>query len=496
MDDVVDRLSAAPANPAAPITEAMTDEQLALNVLRRAVEDDPAEGDLPEAAIRTLVNYLGISHFMERDDEAKALDCNEGEMEEALARARLGEFTDCVIHLGRGLPRKFGGIADALEKALGGGVAVKITIERSDLLKAVDPAVKVIQRRNLIPILNNIRIAAEGREITVTATDLEIEIRTTTTADVDSAGAITVPADQLHDLIRRLPDGSQIALELEPDTRLSIRCGRSHTRLPTLPASDYPDIAPGEMTHRFALASELLSALLRDTVFAASNEPTLQQYCGVHLHQVEEEDGSKIATVATDGSRMMARRAARLPEGAEGLPAVTIPTKTVSEIARLVDKDKGEVAIAMCASKLRVVIGQTVLTSNLILGSFPDYRRIVPANVPHEVTVEAAPLLAAIERVSIIADRDNIRSTVFTFDDRKLTLTMANQASGDLREEVACDFEGDSFKVGFDHRYLSKLLGIIGGDTVLMRIGADNSNTMFSTRVGADMFALLAPMKV
>ncbi len=119
MADVVDRIAPASA-PAyvAPAMPAMTDEQLALKVLRRAIEDEPAEGDLPEAAIRTLVNYLGIAAFMERDEEAKALDCDEGEMEEALARARLGEFTDCVIHLGRGLPPKFTGIADALERHL------------------------------------------------------------------------------------------------------------------------------------------------------------------------------------------------------------------------------------------------------------------------------------------------------------------------------------------------------------------------------------------
>lgn len=373
---------------------------------------------------------------------------------------------------------------------------MKLTIERTDLLKAVEPAAKIIQRRNLIPILNNVRISADGAEITVTATDLEIEIRTMAAAQVDVAGAVTVPADLLFDLIRRLPDGSQISFSLEEDTRLSMRCGRSHTRLPTLPASDYPDIAPGDMTHRFDMPGEVLSSLLRDTVFAASTEPTLSHLCGVYWHQFETENGPKLAAVATDGSRMMAHRVIPLPEGAMGFPAITIPTKTVSEVARLVDKTKSEVAIAMCASKIRVIIGQTVLTSSLLLGGFPDYNRALPKDIRNEVTVEASPLLAAIERVGIIADRDNIRSTVFSFDDRKLTLTMANQASGDLREEVACDFEGEAFAVGFDHRYLSKLLGIVGGDTVLMRIGGDNANTMFSTRQGSDMYALLAPMKV
>ena len=373
---------------------------------------------------------------------------------------------------------------------------MKLVIERTDLLKAVDPAAKVIQRRNTIPILNNIKIAAEGSQIAVTATDLEIEIRTMAPAGVDIAGAVTVPADHLLDLIRRMPDGSQIAFELQEDTRLSIRCGRSHTRLPTLPASDYPEIAPGEMSHRFDVAGEDLTTLLRDTVFAASNEPTLARICGVHWHQVETDQGSRLAAVATDGSRMLARRVMPLPDGASGFPPITLPTKTVSEITRLVDKNKGEIAIALCDSKIRVIIGETVLTSNLIAGGFVDYTRIVPKSTTNTITVEASPFLAAIERVNIIADRDNVRSTVFAFDDRKLTLTMANQASADLREEVPCDFEGVPFTIGYDHRLLAKLLGVIGGDTVLLQIDDVGPNTMFSTRAGSDLYVLLAKMQV
>ncbi|SEM70000.1 DNA polymerase-3 subunit beta [Bosea lupini] len=372
---------------------------------------------------------------------------------------------------------------------------MKLTIERSHLLKAVDPAAKIIQRRNTIPILNNIRIAAEGGEITVTATDLDIEIRSTAPADVETDGAVTVPADQLVDLVRHLPDGSQIGFTLEHDTRLSMRCGRSQARLPTLPASDYPDIAPGEMTHRFELPGETITALLRDTKFAASTEPT-SFICGVHWHQVEGDSGPLLAAVATDGSRMLARRAAALPEGANGLPAITIPTRAVSEIARLVEEEKTDVAIALSETKIRVIIGQTLLTSSLIVGGFPDYERAIPKDTPNEVTVEAAPLLAAMKRVAIIADREHIRATVFSFDDRKLTLTMANQASGDLREEVACDFEGEPFAIGYDHRLLTKLLGAIGGDTVLMRIGGEsNPNTIFSSHAGSDMYALLARIK-
>ena len=373
---------------------------------------------------------------------------------------------------------------------------MKLVVERTDLHRAVDAAVKVIQRRNTIPALNNIMLALVGDNLTVTGTDLDIEIRTTIPASGEEEGAITVPADHFADLVNRFPEGSQIILRIEEDTRLGIQCGRSRTRLPTRPAEEYPNITPGEMTHRFELPAEILSALLRDTIFAASREPTQPLFNGVHLHQVQTEDGAALAAVGTDISRMLARRVTPLPQGAEGFPAITLPFKTVGEIARLVDKNKGDVAIALCESKIRVVIGSTILTSILSTGTFPNYNRVIPVDVPHQVTVEASALLSAVERVAVIADTDNIRSTIFAFDDRKLTLTIANKASGDLREEVPCDFEGEPFSLGFDHRYLSKLLAKIGGDTVLMKIGGAEANTVFKTREDSELFVILAPMKV
>lgn len=492
MADVAERMPSAAAAAKSETPDRKKVATRALFVLRRAVDGTPFEEDDTTTAIETLLEHFDYAPGDDEDESAVEVD--EGELDEALARARLGELFDCAIHLGRALPGKYRGIADALERELERG-PVKLTIERTDLLKALDPAVKVIQRRNTIPILNNIRIAAESGEIAVTATDLDIEIRSSAAAEIDVAGAVTVPADLLHDLVRRMPDGSQIGFALEEDTRLSMRCGRSHSRLPTLPAGDYPDIAPGEMTHRFDLPGEVLSSLLRDTAFAASTETTTY-ICGVHWHQAQGEEGPELAAVATDGTRMLARRVVPLPTGANGFRAVTIPTKAVNEIARLVDKEKSEVAIALSETKIRVIIGQTLLTSSLIVGGFPDYERAVPKETPNEITVEAAPLLAAIERVAIIADREHVRATVFSFDDRRVTLTMANSASGDLREEVACDFEGEPFSIGYDHRLLTKLLAVVGGDTVLMRIGGENNpNTIFSSHAGSDMYALLARIK-
>ncbi len=373
---------------------------------------------------------------------------------------------------------------------------MKLAVERADLLRAVEPAARVIQKRNLIPILNNVCLRADADRLTITATDLDIEIRTTTSASVYEPGAVTVPAGPFFDLVRRLPDGAQIGLSQTDDkTRLSVQAGRSHTRLPTLPADEYPDIVSEELTHSFAMQTDALAALMRDTIFAASTEPSLNHICGVRLHEASYSGGTRLAAAGTDGHRMLSRRLAPVPDGAAGMPGITIPTKTVGEIIRLIDKMKGEVSIELNARKIRVTLGQTVLTSSLIQGEFPDYNQIIPKASPRIVTIEADALTSAIGRISITADSDAKRGTALTFTNQLLTLTIANQASGDAREEVECDYEGEPFKIGFDHSFLSKILNVLGGDTVLMKMDQEMTVTQFMTREGSDLLALLAPMR-
>lgn len=374
---------------------------------------------------------------------------------------------------------------------------MKLVIERAELLRAIEPAARVIQRRNLIPILNNIRLVAIGRKLIVTATDLDIEMRASVSADIEEEGAATVPAAVFVDLARKLPEGGQISLSQTDDTtRLTVRAGRSHTRVPTLPADEYPDIIAEDLTHEFNIAAEILAALLRDTVFAASTEATLPQICGVHLHETMQGDVMRLTAVGTDGNRVLARRVAPMPAGAAGMPSITIPTKTVGEITRAVDKVKDEVLIELGPKKIRATMGHICLTSSLIQVPFPVYEPHVTTNAIHLVTVEADSLASALNRIAITIDQNEVRSTTLTFSPQCLTLTAVNQASGDAREEVECDYEGEPFRIGFNHTLLSRIVDAIGGDTVLMKLVDEKSNAQFMTREGSDLLTMLAPLRV
>src|SRR5690242_14884101 len=137
--------------------------------------------------------------------------------------------------------------------------AMKVTVERAALLKSLGHVHRVVERRNTIPILSNVLIRAEDGSLRLKATDLDLEVTETLAADVGQPGATTVPAHVLYDIVRKLPDGSQVSLETTGDVgQVSIRAGRSRFTLQALPETDFPDLAAGEMGHRFSVpATEL-----------------------------------------------------------------------------------------------------------------------------------------------------------------------------------------------------------------------------------------------
>src|SRR5664279_4355975 len=257
---------------------------------------------------------------------------------------------------------------------------MKVTVERAQLLKSLGHVHRVVERRNTIPILGNVLIRAENAKLSLKATDLDLEVTETLAAEVGTAGSTTVPAHMFYDIVRKLPDGSQIVLEADGDRSvMAIRAGRSRFTLQTLPESDFPDLAAGDVPHSFKLAASDMKRLIDRTQFAISTEETRYYLNGIYLHTAGTAKAGTLRAVATDGHRL-AQVELPLPEGAAGMPGIIVPRKTVGEVQRLIETGEGEVAIELSAGKIRFSIGDVVLTSKLIDGTFPDYASVIPAN--------------------------------------------------------------------------------------------------------------------
>src|SRR6188768_1479623 len=265
---------------------------------------------------------------------------------------------------------------------------MKVTVERAQLLKSLGHVHRVVERRNTIPILANVLVRAEKSALSLKATDLDLEVIESTAAEVTPAGSTTVPAHMFYDIVRKLPEGSQVVLESSSDRAvLAIRAGRSRFTLQTLPESDFPDLAAGDMTHTFTLAASDLKCLIDKTQFAISTEETRYYLNGIYLHVAGAAKSQTLRAVATDGHRL-AQVELPLPQGATGMPGIIVPRKTVGEVQRLIETGEGDVAVELSSGKIRFTIGNVILTSKLIDGTFPDYARVIPANNDKNLVVD------------------------------------------------------------------------------------------------------------
>ncbi|MGB0438935.1 MAG: DNA polymerase III subunit beta, partial [Paracoccaceae bacterium] len=266
---------------------------------------------------------------------------------------------------------------------------MKFNMERAALLKAVSQAQSVVERRNTIPILANVLIESTTEGVTFRATDLDIDVVDRTDATVDRAGSTTVNAVTLHDIVRKLPDGALVTLNNDASAgRLTVAAGRSNFSLATLPQDDFPVLASSEYTSRFMAKAAVLRRLFDKSKFAISTEETRYYLNGVYMHVADGDGGRVLRCVATDGHRL-ARIDADLPDGAQDMPGVIVPRKTVGELRKLLDDDDMQIAVSVSETKIRFATPNITLTSKVIDGTFPDYTRVIPQGNTRKMEVDA-----------------------------------------------------------------------------------------------------------
>ncbi|PNG27751.1 DNA polymerase III subunit beta [Methylocella silvestris] len=372
---------------------------------------------------------------------------------------------------------------------------MKVTLERAALLKSLGHVHRVVERRNTIPILSNVLLRAEGKALLLKATDLDLEVTERLAADVGVAGGTTLPAHTLYDIVRKLPDGSQVSLEIAGDSgQLLLRSGRSRFNLQTLPDSDFPDLAAGDFSHDFLLPPADLKRLIEKTQFAISNEETRYYLNGIFMHSMEAEGASVLRAVATDGHRL-ARVEIACPKGASGMPGVIVPRKAVTEVQKLIEDLSADIRVELSTTKARFTFGDVVLTTKLIDGTFPDYMRVIPAGNDKRLIVERGPFAAAVDRVSTISSERG-RAVKLAIADGKLTLSVTNPDSGSAQEELDVDYDSTPLDIGFNARYLLDITEQLDSDTALFKLADPGSPTLVQDRDGASALYVLMPMRV
>ena len=372
---------------------------------------------------------------------------------------------------------------------------MKVTVERAQLLKALSHVHRVVERRNTIPILANVLLRAEGDKLSFKATDLDLEVTETIAAEVNPGGATTVAAQMFYDIVRKLPEGAQVILEASGDrSSMTIRAGRSRFALQALPESDFPDLSVGDLTHKFTVGAADLRRMIDKTQFAISTEETRYYLNGIYLHTVQASQGPVLRAVATDGHRL-AQFEIAAPPGAEGMPGVIVPRKAVGEIQKLADNADGDIAVELSQAKIRLMVGNIILTSKLIDGTFPDYTRVIPLGNDKQLEVDKKAFEQAVDRVSTVASERG-RAVKLAISAGRLTLSVTNPDSGNASEDLEVSYEFDPLDIGFNSRYLLDIASQLDGDTAVLKLADPGSPTLLADKDNKSALYVLMPMRV
>ncbi len=367
---------------------------------------------------------------------------------------------------------------------------LKITIDQALLLKALAHTQSIVERRQTIPVLSNVLIETSPNGISLKATDNEIEITETVPAEVEEEGAITIPAHKLYDIVRRLPDGSQLSLSASDTTgQVTLACGRSRFALASLPADGFPTMAKEETPFTFSLSSTDLADMIGKTGFAVSVEETRYNLNGIYLHPKNDS----LVAVATDGHRLAFTKRT-LPEGAKEMPGVIIPRKTIGELTKLLGENTDNVELSLSANQIRFKLGKVELSSRLIDGTYPEYEKVIPVNNDKKMLAETKSLAAVVERVSVVSEKS--RGIKLTVQPNLLQVTAAAADEGSAEDELDITYDGTATDMGFNFRYLLDILAQIKGAQVQMSFEDSVSPVILHDANDTNTLYVLMPMRV
>ncbi len=385
-------------------------------------------------------------------------------------------------------------MAEAAQK-MAEGFPIALTIERVVLLKSLARLQSIVEKRNTLPILSNIKLDARDGALTLTATDMDIVAAEKVSASIETEGSLTIPAQTLYDIVRKLPEGSQIAIKTnEASSQITVQSGSAKFNISYLPSDEFPIMSEGDLSHHFTLPADECLTLIEKSRFAMSTEETRYYLNGVYFHSTQDDDGNLLKSVATDGHRL-ARIEVAQPKGAEGMPGVIIPRKTVNELHKLLGEQGTDVEIALSESKIRFTSGNISILSKLVDGTFPDYVRVIPEGNNNILEIDPAVLTQAVDRVSTIST-DKSRGIKFSLSSGTLTLSAQSPESGSATETVSVNYDADDIEIGFNSRYMLEMLGQLDGETAQFRFSDANSPALVNDPNDVRVLYVIMPMRV
>jgi len=366
---------------------------------------------------------------------------------------------------------------------------MNFNIERDVLLSSLQAVCGVIDRRQMLPILNNILIVVEEKKITFTGTDLEVEMVVSTNHQSEAPGEITVPARKLLDICKALPDDSKIGLSFNKD-RVLVKSGKSKFTLATLPANEYPLTEALESNSKISLPQKEFRALLEDTMFSMAQQDVRYYLNGLLL----ELEKNSLRAVATDGHRL-ALKEIKVETGIGEAQQIIIPRKGVIELIRLLVGEEEDISVEISKNHIRVNKNKLQFTSKLIDGKFPDYQRVIPKEGEYPVKTNRNVLKQGLIRASILSN-EKYKGVRLVLQNDLLKAFAHNPEQEEAEEEIEINYKGGDIEIGFNVTYLLDALSSIKTEEVILNISDPNSSCLILPDDETDCKYVVMPMRL
>jgi DNA polymerase III subunit beta len=363
---------------------------------------------------------------------------------------------------------------------------MKVSITKEKLLEGLHQVQNVVSTRTTLPILSNVLLQANGKEIHLTTTDLDVGVRGSCEAEVDKAGATTLPARRLFNIVRELPS-SEIQIDVDGKNTASIRSGQSFFKILGLPEDEFPPLPKFEDAKTVTIPQKALLDGLRKTSYAISTDETRYVLNGV-LFSFKD---NKLTLVATDGRRLaMLDIELEFPRSHE--TDIIVPTKAVTELQRLLTAE-GEVKVSVGSGQIAFDLNKTLLVSKLIEGNYPNYRQVIPSEAKERVTLERETFLNSLRRVSLLAS-DKSNSIKLNFSKNNIEITANTPEVGEAKESLAVQYKGREFSIAFNPEFLMAPLRALTEDEVFLDLIDEMSPGVL--KIQTPFLYVLMPMRI
>ena len=342
---------------------------------------------------------------------------------------------------------------------------MEITVSKFELLRELTATQGVVERKTTIPILSNYLLEAAADKLSLTATDLDLSLRTSCNAKVKKEGACTIPARKLYDYVKLLPD-ADITIRLLENHWVSIRCGRSNTKMVGMARSNFPGLPVFPSAGVIKIPAAVLRSMIAKTGFAIASEESRYTLNGALMVLKPES----ITMVATDGHRLAhVERTGEKFEGVSGEMKTLIPKKAMDELKSLLDSEAETIDFAKDESTLFFRVGPRLLTSRQLTGQFPNYEAVLPKDVSKSITLQGEELGAAIARVAQFAD-ERSRAVRLRLEKGELKLSASSTETGESEDSIEIVYDGEPMAIGFNAQYLIDFIKATGSGEVKLEL--------------------------